>query len=71
MACVNLVQWCSGVPVGTSVSKAVEEMDNLQSQLDTGNGELIQEYSFMVQLLANDAAGLSGHAVGHLYPLQS
>jgi len=59
------------VPVGTSVDKAVEEVDNLQSQLDTGNAELIQEYSFMVQLLANDAAGLSGHAVGLLYPLQS
>jgi hypothetical protein len=68
LAYIDPVYSCPGMPPGTSVSQAVEELDNLQSQLDTGNSELIQEDSFLVQLLANDAAGLSGHTVGHLNP---
>lgn len=49
------------------MGQVVEELDNLQSQLDMGNSELIQEDSFLVQLLANDAAGMLGHAVRFLF----
>lgn len=52
-----------GMPQGTSVDQAVEELDTLQSQLDTGNSELIREDSFLVQLLSRDAAGMLGHSV--------
>ena len=48
---------------GTSVDQAVEELDSLQSQLDTGNSELIREDSFLIQLLSRDAAGMLGHSV--------
>ena len=58
----------AGMPQGTSVDQAVEELDNLQSQLDTGNSELIREDSFLVQLLSRDAAGLLGHPVRFIRP---
>ena len=53
---------------GASVDQAVEELDNLQNQLDTGNSELVREDSFLVQLLSRDAAGMLGHSVSDIRP---
>ena len=59
---------------GTDKGQAAAEMDDLQSQLEQGNSELLQEEPLLVKVLTQDAAGLSSNLVNTLsllWPLSS